>query len=102
VEYDAFGIPREDMVIFLYVPHAVSQKLIEQKNSRKYMGNTKQKDIHESNDELMKEVEQVYLRMAKQFPHWVTIDCTKDGQILPKEEIHKKILVVLQKKKIIA
>jgi len=38
VEYDAFGIPREDMVIFLYVPHAVSQKLIEQKNSRKIYG----------------------------------------------------------------
>jgi dTMP kinase len=101
VEYEAFGIPREDIVIFLYVPHAVSQKLIDQKNNRKYMGNTQKKDIHESNDELMKEVEQVYLRLAKRFPHWVMIDCTEDGAILPKEEIHRKILSVLERKKII-
>jgi len=101
VEYEAFGIPREDIVVFLYVPHAISQKLIEQKNNRKYMGNAKKKDIHESNIELMQEVERVYLRLAKRFPHWVTIDCTKNGAILSKEEIHKKILTVLKKKKIL-
>ena len=101
VEYEAFGIPREDIVIFLYVPHSVSQKLIEQKNNRKYMGNAKKKDIHESNDALMREVEQVYLRFAKRFPHWVMIDCTKHGEILSKEEIHQKVLSVLKRKRIL-
>lgn len=102
MEYDAFGIPREDLVIFLYVPYDVSQKLIEQKSARKYLGNGVKKDIHESNETLMREVEQVYLEFCKKFSRWVKIDCTKNGQILSKEEIHQKIVTELKKKKIIA
>lgn len=101
MEYKAFGIPKEDLVIFLYVPYTVSQKLLEQKASRKYMGNGREKDIHESNTQLMQEVEHIYLDLRKRFPHWVKIDCTKNGIILSKEEIHQKILSVLRRKKII-
>ena len=102
MEYKAFGIPKEDLVIFLYVPYAVSQKLLEQKAARKYMGNQKKKDIHESNVTLMQEVEKVYLDFCKRFPHWVKIECTKNGQILSKEEIHNKVLSVLRRKRVIA
>lgn len=102
MEYDAFGIPKEDLVIFLYVPYAVSQKLLEQKAARKYMGNAREKDIHESNTTLMQEVEKVYLGLCEKFPHWVKIDCTKNGVILSKEEIHQKILSVLRRKRIIS
>jgi dTMP kinase len=101
MEYDAFGIPREDLVIFLYVPYTVSQKLISAKNNRKYLGKTK-KDIHESNETLMKNVEATYLSFAKTYRHWVTIDCTKYGKILSKEEIHEKIRTVLKHKHIIS
>jgi dTMP kinase len=99
MEYDAFGIPKEDLVVFLYVPYDVSQQLIAKKDNRKYLG--KKKDIHESNEQLMREVEKVYLDFCAKFPHWIKIDCVKDGQILPKEAIHEKILSVLKKKKII-
>ncbi len=102
MEYEAFGIPKEDLVIFLYVPFAISQKLIEQKNTRKYLGNGLKKDIHESNIKLMQEVERVYLDFCKRFPHWVKIDCVKNGQILSKEEIHQKIFDVLRRKKILS
>lgn len=101
MEYDAFGIPKEDLVIFLYVPFAISQKLLEQKAARKYMGNAQKKDIHESNPHLMQEVEKVYLDFCTRFPHWVKIDCIKNGAILSKEEIHQKILSVLRRKRII-
>lgn len=101
MEYEAFGIPKEDLVIFLYVPFAVSQKLLEQKAARKYMGNAQKKDIHESNETLMLEVEKVYLEFCSKYPHWVKIDCTKNSTILPKEEIHQKILSVLRRKRII-
>lgn len=99
MEYEAFGIPKEDLVVFLYVPYAVSQQLIEQKNARKYLGNGKTKDIHESNMPLMQEVERVYLDFCIRFPHWVKIDCTKNGEILPKEVIHNKIVDLLKRKK---
>jgi dTMP kinase len=101
MEYEVFGIPREDIVIFLYVPFAVSQQLLPMKAARKYMGNTQKKDIHESNIPLLLEVEKVYLEFCARFPHWVKIDCTKNNTILPKEEIHKKILSVLRRKRII-
>ncbi len=101
MEYDAFGIPKEDLVIFLYVPFAVSQQLLEQKEARKYMGNQKKKDIHESNIELMQEVEKVYLTFCARFPHWIKIDCVKNGAIFPKKIIHQKILDVLRRKRII-
>lgn len=101
MEYDAFGIPREDLVIFLYVPFAVSQKLLEEKSARKYMGNSRKKDIHEANVALMQEVEKVYLEYCERLKYWVKIDCVKKGQILPREEIHRKIIDVLKRKKII-
>jgi len=101
MEYGAFGIPREDLVVFLYVPYEVSQKLIEQKAARKYLGNAAKKDIHEGNETLMREVEKVYLEFCSKYPHWVKIDCFKNGEILSREEIHQKILDVLRKKKIL-
>lgn len=101
MEYEAFGIPKEDLVIFLHVPFAVSQQLLEQKAARKYMGNERKKDIHESNLELMANVEKVYLEFCTKYPHWVKIDCTKKGQVLTREEIHLKIVEILIKKKII-
>lgn len=101
MEYDAFGIPREDLVIFLYVPFAISQQLIETKNTRKYLGKGKTKDIHESNTILMQAVELQYLNFCSRFPHWVKIDCTKDGAILPKEAIHQKVVDLLKRKKIL-
>lgn len=101
LEYDAFGIPHEDLVIFLYVPYSVSQKLMEHRKVKKYLGKHSTKDIHEADTHLMQEVETVYLSYCRKFPHWVKIDCVEHGSILPKEEIHQKIITVLQKKKII-
>lgn len=101
MEYEAFGIPREDLVIYLYVPYEISQKLIEAKSRRKYLGNGAKKDIHESNERLMREVESVYLDFCKKYRHWVKVDCTRNGEIMSKEEIHEKVVEVLRKKKII-
>lgn len=102
MEYEVFGIPKEDIVIFLYVPFDVSQQLLAMKDARKYMGNARAKDIHESNSVLMQEVEKVYLEFCNKYLHWVKIDCTKNGEILPKEVIHEKIIEVLRRKKILA
>ncbi len=101
MEYEAFGIPREDIVLFLYVPYDVSQKFLETKKARKYMGNTKKKDIHESNTDLLREVENVYLSFCKTFKHWVRIDCVENGRILSKDTIHKKIVSILKVKRIL-
>jgi dTMP kinase len=101
MEYEAFGIPKEDLVIFLHVPYEFSQKLIDDKKKRKYMGNEQKKDIHESNTSLMREVEQVYLDFCSRFPHWIKIECVEKGVLLSREEIHEKIIAVLKRKRIL-
>lgn len=90
MEYNQFGIPKEDLVLYLHVPFTVSQKLIEQKAQREYLG-TDKKDIHESNLEFLKEVETVYTQLSKT-KHWVTIECCVNNTILPKEAIHNQII----------
>lgn len=98
MEYNQFGIPKEDLVIFLHVPPSISQELIEQKDKRKYLGNGK-KDLYEKDVKLMQEVEKVYLGLAKTYHHWETVECIENGQLLTKEQIHDKVLEILRQKK---
>jgi dTMP kinase len=101
MEYVQFGIPKENLVIFLYVPYQVSRELLLKKDPQAYLGRDGKKDIHETNETLMLEVEKVYLEFCKKYSHWVYIECVKDGMLLPKEEIHRKIVNELKKRKIL-
>jgi hypothetical protein len=40
----------------------------------------------------------MYLDLAKKNKNWKVINCVDNGQILPKEVIHKKIIELLEKK----
>jgi dTMP kinase len=101
MEYKEHKLPKEDLVIFLYVPVAISQKLIEQKEQREY-AEGKIKDIHEANVEYQKTVSNLYLELAKKYPHWEVIECVDaQGQLYPVETIHKKILATLKKRELI-
>lgn len=91
LEYGENGIAKEDLVVFLYVPVGVSRKLIK---NRKL-------DIHEADLNYLGRVLDVYELYARSHKNWVEVDCTRGGQILPKEEIHNKVLEVLRKRKIL-
>lgn len=101
MEYEVFGVPKEDLVIYLHLPMPISQGLIEQKHKRSYLKNGNNKDLHESNPTLLAEVEKVYLKLAAQNPHWVKIDCYEGDKMLDKLSISKKILEVLRSKGIV-
>lgn len=101
LEYKAFGVPQEDLNIFLHLPVKLSQELLKQKSPRAYMGNHKKNDIHESNIKLLQEVEKIYLSYCDKYPHWQKIDCAESGKILTKEKIQQKIIKILKTKKII-
>lgn len=92
LEYQVFGIPKEDIVIFLYVPFLIAQKLIEKKQKRTYLKN-KAKDQYEENVAYLQKVEKMYLWLNKTKNNWIKIDCVdKKGGLLKPEHIHKKIL----------
>jgi len=102
LEYEAYGIPREDLLIYLSVPPDVGQKLILNKGNRKYMGNKNCHDIHEENLTYLKRVEEIYLRLVNRFNYWVKIDCLdKNGKLKTKEQIHQLIIKLLKEKNIL-
>lgn len=100
MEYKEHKLPKEDVVIFLYVPVEISQRLIEQKSKREYT-NGKKKDINEANVAYQKEVLNLYLELSKKYKHWEVIKCVDSkGNLLTIEEVHKRVVKVLSKYKI--
>jgi dTMP kinase len=101
MEYKEHKLPKEDIVLFLYVPVEISQKLIEQKSKRDYTKGQK-KDINEANVKYQKEVLSLYLDLAKKHPHWEVIKCVDSkGRLLPIEKVHSLIIAALKKHKIV-
>ncbi|MDZ4209607.1 MAG: thymidylate kinase [Candidatus Curtissbacteria bacterium] len=92
LEYGENKIPKEDIVLFLHVPVSVSKKL---------MGG-RSVDIHEKNLGYLRKVVTLYERIADSRKNWETVECTNNGKILPSLEIHKKVLEVLKRRKIVA
>ncbi len=86
LEYKVFGIPKPDLVLFLYVPLAFAQILIAKKL----------KDQYEKDVVYLKKVETMYLEIVKTNKNWVKIDCVENNKILPPEIIHQKILEKLR------
>ncbi len=71
-------MPKADAVIFLDVPIAEAQGLLEKR------GNVK--DLHERNTAYLENVREVYLQQAKA-ENWTVIGCIKNGKMQSKEEI---------------
>lgn len=93
LEFEICGIPKPDKVLFLDVPPEISQRLVESKESRDYIQDGTNKDIHEADDTHMQDAYVAALEVVEHFSDtWSTIDCCEDGDILPIEVITKKIL----------
>lgn len=101
MEYKVHKLPKEDIVIFLYVPVEIGQQLVDKKGERGYVKG-KKRDLHEENLAFLKEAAQVYLKLCDRYEHWKKIDCVdKKGNLLPKKKIHKKVINLLKEEKII-
>lgn len=99
LEYKVHKIPKEDLVIYLYVPWKIGMQLTTKRTKSKYLEG--KEDIHEQNIAYRQEVEKMYLSLAEKNKHWVKIDCVENNELLSIELIHKKILQVLKEKEII-
>lgn len=97
LEFGIYHIPRPDLVIYLYLPHEKSQKMVDGKKIRNYTD--MKRDIHERNGEFLQKVEKEYLNLAENNQDWAMIDCSDGkGGILSKETISKKIVEVIEGK----
>ena len=88
LEYNIFGLPKPDYVIFLDMPPAYSLKLRQQRNELK-QGLTA--DIHEADQTYLQNAYENALGIAKH-QKWHTISCVANDEIRTIEDIHDEIL----------
>ncbi len=95
MEYKVHKLPQENITIFLHVPVAIGQKLVDKKGARGYLAGHK-RDLHEASLKHLKGAEKMYLYLSKKFKHWAKIECLdKKGAILSRQKIHREIIKIL-------
>ncbi|MBN2884786.1 dUTP diphosphatase [Patescibacteria group bacterium] len=86
IEYKIFNIPKPDLYLILHVEAEVSQKMAQDRQREDWKGKTK--DIHEDNLQHLKKAEKAYLDIAQNLPDFRLIKCTRNNEIMSREDIH--------------
>jgi dTMP kinase len=91
IEYGIYGLPVEDLIIYLRLPVAEAHRLIGLKAPRTYT--SRRHDILEADLSHLEHTAAIYGRLATG-PNWVRIDCTDpvSGTLHSPEEIHRALL----------
>lgn len=94
LEYKLLGLPKPDLVIYLWVPVEVSSKLILERE-RKFKEKRKI-DGHEKNLAYQKEVAKVAYDLAKTRRNWKMIKCYENEKLLSRQEIANKVWKIVK------
>ena len=94
LEYGTFELNKPDAVVFLYMPYAVGQELMRNRERKsEFHPGAEELDGHEGSEEHMRNAEESYLHLAELYG-WIKIDCAPDGtmaSLKTPEEIHVEI-----------
>ena len=95
LEYSIYGLPHEQLVVYLRVPPEQAQKLVKQKAARNYTSATH--DIQEASLQHLKSAAEVFDSLAAHAP-WTTIQCfdTMRNAMRLQDEISAEILAVVE------
>lgn len=90
LEYGLYGLPAEDLVIYLRISAREGHRLVGLKSARTYTAMSR--DLQESDVLHLQEAALVYDQLAEA-PNWVSVDCfdAKSGKHRPPEEIHHDV-----------
>ena len=91
-EYNKLGLKEPDNILFLHAPFDVIERLRESRKVNEGLEN----DIHERDREFLKKVYDNAMFVAD-YLNWDMIDCSKNDEMLPIEEIHEKVYSKLKK-----
>ena len=69
LEYNKFGLPRPDLILFLDMPPEISERLLAERHKL---------DIHETDRNYQRRCYRAYKELASQY-RWTTIDCSVEG-----------------------
>jgi dTMP kinase len=95
LEYGLYGLPAEDLVIYLRVPVAEAHRLVGLKSVRNYT--SLKRDIQEADVAHLEETAAMYDLLANA-SNWTCIDCSdgKTGALRLPAEIHKDVLQAVE------
>lgn len=88
LEFNLYGIPEPDQVIFLDVDPMVSQQLM--KNRLNKITGEEEKDIHESNEEYLVNSYNNSLKIVDKYS-WNKVKCTEGTTLRTIDNIHEEI-----------
>ena len=94
LEYGIYGLPKEDLVLYLRVPAVEAQKLVALKSARSYT--SAQKDLLEASLRHLEDAAEMYDALSKR-ANWNTIECfdAKHGQMREAEKIAQEIMGIV-------
>ncbi len=88
LEFNLYGLPVPTKVFFLNMPVEKTVELM--KNRENKFSHNDKKDIHERNEEHLKDSHEAACYVAKKYD-WCEINCVKDDKIRTIEDIHEEI-----------
>lgn len=99
MEYEVFKIPRPNITIYLDLPTKIVLKLLKDRDSSKmkraYL--KKKKDVHESDVNFLINSRKSALKLVKEVPNFIKIDCAPEDEILSREDVHNMIYEKVKK-----
>jgi dTMP kinase len=89
LEYGLYGLPAEDLVIYLRLPVSEAQRLVGMKEAREYT--SKQRDLQEADQKHLEQAALVYESLAME-ANWVTVNCDSENGLMTVEKIHAAVM----------
>lgn len=93
LEFELYGLPKPDCVIFLNLSPIISQKLMENRMN-KFTGE-QQKDIHEGNNEYLINCYNNSLEIAKKY-NWKMVKCNDEENLRSIEDISNEVYEMIK------
>ncbi len=94
MEYEVFKIPKPDLTLYLNLPINIVLELLKKRESskikREYLKKGK-KDVHEADVNFLINSRKSALKLVKEIPNFIKIECSKKGEILSRENIHEMV-----------
>jgi len=94
LEYGIYGLPKEDLVLYLRVPPIQAQSLVAKKSARTYTDSAH--DILESDLRHLQAAADIYDQLARR-PNWKTVECYdahSDSMGAPEDIAHEVLTAV--------
>lgn len=99
LEYNIYGLPEEDVVVYFRLPATEAQRLVGMKAEREYT--EKKMDIQEADLRHLQAAADVYEQLAKE-PNWATVECfdLEKNELRKPEVIHKEVWAILETRRL--